>query len=222
MRIEKHNRVDDILADIRKDASGKNMEMLLGEHMATEELEDDSRTFGQKAADKVADFVGSWAFIISFLVMLLAWIFLNGYLLVTLGQKPFDPFPFILLNLVLSCIAAIQAPLIMMSQNRQADIDRQKAHNDFKVNLKTEIVIEELYWKLVRIETKQDGLKKQLEAALGEKHPKTTVPATSFSSGRFSGTAAGTVATSSTASSSTAPAVSSEPTPPPDLPLEER
>ncbi len=212
MRIEKHNRVDDILADIRKDASGKNMEMLLGEHMATEELEDDSRTFGQKAADKVADFVGSWAFIISFLVMLLAWIFLNGYLLVTLGQKPFDPFPFILLNLVLSCIAAIQAPLIMMSQNRQADIDRQKAHNDFKVNLKTEIVIEELYWKLVRIETKQDGLKKQLEAALGEKNPKVTAPASSFSSGRFS----------STASSSTAPAVSSEPTPPPDLPLEER
>ncbi len=98
-------------------------------------------TIGQRAADAIAKFAGSWAFIFAFTGVLILWMVINTLLAV----KAFDPFPFILLNLVLSCVAAIQAPLIMMSQNRQEEKDRQRAENDYKVNLKTEIMIEDLY-----------------------------------------------------------------------------
>ena len=98
-------------------------------------------TIGQRAADAIAKFASSWAFIFAFTGVLILWIVINTLLAV----KAFDPFPFILLNLVLSCVAAIQAPLIMMSQNRQEEKDRQRAENDYKVNLKTEIMIEDLY-----------------------------------------------------------------------------
>jgi uncharacterized membrane protein len=103
-------------------------------------------TMGEKIADNVAKFGGSWAFIISFFAILLAWIILNSILL--LISKPFDPYPFILLNLVLSCIAAIQAPIIMMSQNRQETKDRIRSENDYKVNLKSEIEIRTLHEKV--------------------------------------------------------------------------
>lgn len=109
-------------------------------------------TLGQKAADKIAKFAGSWAFIISFVSVLFVWMLVN----VLLAAKAFDPYPFILLNLVLSCVAAIQAPLIMMSQNRQEEKDRQRALNDYKVNLKTEIMIEDLYNKVNKILAKQE------------------------------------------------------------------
>ena len=90
-------------------------------------------TLGQKLADKVATFGGSWTFIVSFGGFLLIWILINiGFLL----SKPYDPYPFILLNLILSCIAAIQAPIIMMSQNRKEQKDRLRAENDYKINLK--------------------------------------------------------------------------------------
>ena len=98
-------------------------------------------TIGQRAADAIAKFAGSWAFIFAFTGVLILWMVINTLLAV----KAFDPFPFILLNLVLSCVAAIQAPLIMMSQSRQEEKDRQRAENDYKVNLKTEIMIEDLY-----------------------------------------------------------------------------
>ena len=101
-------------------------------------------TFGQKAADAVARFAGSWAFIFSFIAVMVIWMVMN----VLLAAKAFDAYPFILLNLVLSCIAAVQAPLIMMSQNRQEEKDRRRAENDYKVNLKTEIMIEDLYDKI--------------------------------------------------------------------------
>lgn len=106
---------------------------------------EDSSTFGEKIADKVADFGGSWAFIISFFSALMGWIVLNTWILV---QKPFDPYPYILLNLVLSCLAAIQAPVIMMSQNRKEDKDRKRAESDYLVNLKAEIEIRNLHQKL--------------------------------------------------------------------------
>lgn len=101
-------------------------------------------TFGDRMADKLAEFAGSCKFIIIFSSTLIIWIIINAYFL----SHPFDPYPFILLNLVLSCIAAIQAPLIMMSQNRQEQKDRIRAKNDYKVNLKSELIIEDLHKKL--------------------------------------------------------------------------
>jgi len=102
-------------------------------------------TFGQRVADNVASFGGSWTFIISFGIFLLLWISLNAFWLV---NKAFDPFPFILLNLILSCIAAMQAPIIMMSQNRQEEKDRERAKKDYMINLKSELEIRILHEKL--------------------------------------------------------------------------
>jgi uncharacterized membrane protein len=102
-------------------------------------------TFGEHLSDKIAEFGGSWRFIISFGAVLLAWITLNAAILVNRG---FDPYPFILLNLILSCLAAIQAPIIMMSQNRAEARDRLRAENDYKVNLKAELEIRHLHEKI--------------------------------------------------------------------------
>ena len=103
------------------------------------------RTFGQKVADSVAAFGGSWKFIIMFGIFILLWIMANIYLLV---DKGFDPYPFILLNLILSCLAALQAPVIMMSQNRQEEKDRERAKKDYMINLKSELEIRMLHEKL--------------------------------------------------------------------------
>ena len=102
-------------------------------------------TFGQRIADKVATFGGSWTFIITFGVILAFWIILNVY---WLRNKGFDPYPFILLNLILSCLAAIQAPVIMMSQNRQEEKDRDRAKKDYMINLKSELEIRTLHEKM--------------------------------------------------------------------------
>ena len=102
-------------------------------------------TFGQKIADKVASFGGSWTFIISFGVFIFIWISLNIFWLV---NKGFDPYPFILLNLILSCLAALQAPVIMMSQNRQEEKDRDRAKKDYMINLKSELEIRTLHEKI--------------------------------------------------------------------------
>jgi len=108
------------------------------------EFEDANPSFSSKIADKVASFGGSWSFIIFFLFFMLVWIAVNLYLL----QKPFDRYPFILLNLLLSTIAALQAPVIMMSQNRKEEKDRQRAVNDYLVNLKAEVEIRNMHEKL--------------------------------------------------------------------------
>jgi uncharacterized membrane protein len=109
--------------------------------------EEDSQamTFGQRIADKVASFGGSWTFIISFGLFLLLWISLNVF---WLSDKGFDPYPFILLNLILSSIAALQAPVIMMSQNRQEEKDRERSRKDYMINLKSELEIRMLHEKL--------------------------------------------------------------------------
>ncbi|HVE56171.1 MAG TPA: DUF1003 domain-containing protein, partial [Pyrinomonadaceae bacterium] len=99
---------------------------------------DDKRTFGQRIADKVAAFGGSWTFIIIFGTVLIAWVVLNSAILMS---RAFDPYPYILLNLFLSMLAAIQAPVIMMSQNRQEAKDRQNAEHDYEINLKAELEI---------------------------------------------------------------------------------
>lgn len=103
------------------------------------------RTYGQIVADKVADFGGSWKFIILFGVFILIWICVNIYFLT---NKGFDPYPFILLNLILSCLAALQAPVIMMSQNRQEEKDRERGKKDYMINLKSELEIRMLHEKL--------------------------------------------------------------------------
>jgi len=112
-------------------------------------------TFGQKLADRVAAFGGSWTFILIFAMILVAWVFLNSIILVKLGDKSFDPYPYIFLNLVLSMLAAIQAPIIMMSQNRQAYKDRLSAEHDYEVNLKAELEIIALHEKIDSLRQEQ-------------------------------------------------------------------
>lgn len=132
------------LTDIeQKVAQHINDNEFISDHLI--EDKNDIRTFGQRVADKVASFGGSWTFIISFGVFLIVWILVNVFFL---SSKAFDPYPFILLNLILSCIAALQAPIIMMSQNRQEEKDRERAKNDYMVNLKSEIEIRMLHEKI--------------------------------------------------------------------------
>lgn len=121
--------------------------------------QDEKSTLGQRAADAVARFAGSWAFIFSFIAVMVLWMAGN----VLLASRAFDAYPFILLNLVLSCIAAVQAPLIMMSQNRQEAKDRQRAENDYRVNLKNELIIDDLHRKLDRILENQQRTDQRLE-----------------------------------------------------------
>lgn len=119
-------------------------EQLLSQRLI--ELEVDSNlTLGERLADRVASFGGSWTFIIFFFAVLVLWICLNAYYL---KANSFDPYPFILLNLVLSCLAALQAPIIMMSQNRQEDKDRRRARSDYMVNMKSEMEIRSLHKKI--------------------------------------------------------------------------
>ncbi len=116
------------------------------------------KTFGQKAADFIAKWAGSWFFILSFLFFLLLWMSFNTAWI--LFGKTWDPYPFILLNLVLSCLAAIQAPVILMSQNRQTERDRQRAEYDYAINRKSEREIENIQKQLNRIERKISKKKK--------------------------------------------------------------
>lgn len=157
----KENRklLKDVLDDIRQDMSDEEVLALLADRKISVRPESEKKyTLGQRAADAIAKFAGSWAFIFSFAGVLALWMIIN----IIMATKAFDPYPFILLNLVLSCVAAIQAPLIMMSQNRQEEKDRRRAENDYKVNLKTEIMIEALYDKVNAILAKQSALEKQL------------------------------------------------------------
>ncbi len=113
---------------------------------------DEEASLGQRLADKVASFGGSWTFIIFFAGVLIVWITINS---IAMLGKTFDPYPFILLNLVLSCLAAIQAPVIMMSQNRQEAKDRLRSENDYRVNLKAELEIRHLHSKMDLLLTHQ-------------------------------------------------------------------
>ena len=124
------------------------LEAIQNNSVLTENLEvtnEEELTLGQRMADAIATFGGSWTFIIIFFSFLMLWIVLNAWIL---GQKQYDPYPFILLNLILSCLAAIQAPIIMMSQNRQEQKDRGRAENDYKINLKAELEIKLLSEKI--------------------------------------------------------------------------
>lgn len=138
-------------------------------HILRENDSDNSNSFGERMADKVAEFGGSWGFILSFMAFLVLWIILNTFILVA---KPFDPYPFIFLNLVLSCIAALQAPVIMMSQNRKEESDRRRAQHDYLINMKAEIEIRNLQLnmkKLFEIQQKQNEVLARLEEKLNNK-----------------------------------------------------
>jgi uncharacterized membrane protein len=139
---EKLNEVEQKVASLRERLGRK-------EHMNrnTNAEFKDNLTFGERVADKVAAFGGSWTFIGIFAAILLLWVAMNSFVLIR-ADKAFDPFPYILLNLVLSMLAAIQAPVIMMSQNRQSAKDRLEAENDYQVNLKAELEILSIHEKL--------------------------------------------------------------------------
>jgi uncharacterized membrane protein len=123
---------------------------------------EESRSFGERLADRIAAFGGSWTFILIFMGAVVLWIVINTVLLLRAGGQPFDPYPFILLNLFLSLVAAIQAPIIMMSQNRQAAKDRLQAGHDYEVNLKAEIEIMALHEKMD--ELRQKDLKELIQS----------------------------------------------------------
>lgn len=174
MNVMKENRklLKEVLQEIRHDMTDEEVLNLLADSKISvnPNKKKEKYTLGQRAADAIAKFAGSWAFIFSFVAVLVLWMVIN----VILAAKAFDPYPFILLNLVLSCVAAIQAPLIMMSQNRQEEIDRRRAENDYKVNLKTEIMIEDLYDKVNAILAKQKALEKKLDIEKSENNNKDT------------------------------------------------
>lgn len=121
-------------------------DMLINEPIAINVDKEENRTIGEKVSDKLAEVAGSWTFIIIFVLFLIFWIVLN-----VIAMQAVDPYPFILLNLVLSCISAIQAPIIMMSQNREAKKEKIKSNNEYKTTLKNELILEELHRKMDEI-----------------------------------------------------------------------
>ena len=138
------------------------LEMLIDKPIAIDidKEENQNLTLGDKIADKVAEIAGSWPFIICFSLFLLGWVIFNGVLLM---DKAIDPYPFILLNLVLSCVAALQAPIIMMSQNRQAKKDSLRNQNDYQVDLKSELILEDLHDDIKKLINNQEKLIKYIE-----------------------------------------------------------
>ncbi len=137
---EEHGQVTKLDNDVVKSIEENE---IISENINSSAME--SRTMGEVVADRVASFGGSWNFIFIFAGVLFGWILINS---IALFSKPFDPYPYILMNLILSCLAAVQAPIIMMSQNRQEKKDRLQSENDYKVNLKSEIEIKTLHEKM--------------------------------------------------------------------------
>ena len=161
MRTENERRkiVKELLHTTDREFTDEELISELTRTKVTEHSETEKATFGQRASDAVAHFAGSWAFIFSFIAVMVIWMVTN----ILLGTGAFDAYPFILLNLVLSCIAAVQAPLIMMSQNRQEAKDRRRAENDYKINLKSELMIDDIEKKLDLILENQKKLAHRLE-----------------------------------------------------------
>ena len=150
--MEEQLEIKELLAE--EEARIENLEDVVNkaledEHFLSTKLQevenDDDATLGQRISDKVADFGGSWTFIIAFMGFLIFWVVLNTFVWTV---RPVDPYPFIFLNLLLSCVAALQAPVIMMSQNRQEEKDRRRARSDYMINLKAEMEIRKLHDKI--------------------------------------------------------------------------
>ena len=171
MKEKNKKLISEVIKDIEHDMTDEEILSLLASSKVSENTSKsakDEYSFGQRMADKIAKFAGSWGFIFSFVAVLILWMAVN----ILLADGAFDAYPFILLNLVLSCVAAIQAPLIMMSQNRQEEKDRRRAENDYKVNLKTEIMIEDMHNKLNRILSQQEKILAYIKAQEEKKENK--------------------------------------------------
>ena len=158
-------------ADLQEQDEEELLDLLIDQPIAidVDKLEESKMTIGDKIADKISEIAGSWGFIFLFIFFLLGWIILNTIIL-SEGNE-IDPYPFILLNLVLSCIAALQAPIIMMSQNRQAEKDSLRNQNDYRTDLKSELILEELHDQMTSIQKNQRKIIKLLkeEGVLDEK-----------------------------------------------------
>lgn len=126
-----------------------------------DKLEESKMSRGDRIADKISEVAGSWTFIIIFILFLIGWIVLNAFILTK--ENSIDPYPFILLNLVLSCIASLQAPIIMMSQNRQAEKDSLRNQNDYRTDLKSELILEELHDQISTLQKNQNKILKLLK-----------------------------------------------------------
>ena len=163
---ERQKIVKELLKNTDREFTDEELVEQLIDTKVTVRDNDKPETFGQKAADTVARFAGSWAFIFSFIALIVIWMIIN----LLLAVRAFDAYPFVLLNLVLSCIAAIQAPLIMMSQNRQEAKDRQRAENDYLVNLKNELIIDDLHKKLDRVLENEKHLMRKIEEMEKQEH----------------------------------------------------
>ena len=165
---ENKKLIGEILEDVKRDMSDEEILGLLVSSKVSVNTVKESRksyTLGQRAADTIAKFAGSWAFIFSFTGVLVLWMVVN----ILMAANAFDPYPFILLNLVLSCVAAIQAPLIMMSQNRQAEKDSLRNQNDYRTDLKSELILESLHDDLEKLSRNQRKILKLLEEKDDEK-----------------------------------------------------
>lgn len=150
---DKDKLLKEILEDVDAEMTDEEIiHLLLDRKMAKKEL-NTKLSVGERTADNLAKFAGSWTFIIIFMTLLIIWMMYNS-----VTDKHFDPYPFILLNLILSCIAAIQAPIIMMSQNRQEQKDRERAENDYRVNMKTEIILSDLHMKIDKLLENQKNI----------------------------------------------------------------
>ncbi|MBQ2909553.1 MAG: DUF1003 domain-containing protein [Bacilli bacterium] len=150
------------------------LDLLIDQPIAidVDKQEEAKMTLGDKFADKVSEVCGSWAFIIWFMVFLIGWVILNTIILI--GDKSIDPYPFILLNLVLSCISALQAPIIMMSQNRQAAKDSLRNQNDYRTDLKSELILESLHDQMDAILRNQKRIFRYIQGLEDEEDENTT------------------------------------------------
>ena len=169
--MEKQNRTKkDIVKMLLKNKELENedetqlMEILFDEQIAidVDKQAEENETWSDKLADKITEIAGSWSFILGFTLFLILWIILNIYINYLLAVNAFDPYPFILLNLFLSCVAALQAPIIMMSQNRAAKKDTLRGKNDYKTDLKSELILEELHDQMTKLAANQNKILKML------------------------------------------------------------
>lgn len=145
------------------------MEMLFDQEIAVDvdKYVEENATWKDRLADRITKRAGSWGFIIGFIIFLLLWMVINGVILC--DGKAFDEYPFILLNLFLSCVAALQAPIIMMSQNRQSKKDSERSRNDYRTDLKSELILEELHDKMELILSNQKKILKLIDDKEDEK-----------------------------------------------------
>lgn len=155
--------------DLQEQDEAELLDLLIEQPISidVDKLEESKMTMGDRIADKISEKAGSWGFILGFSFFLIGWIILNT--IVLKDGSEIDEYPFILLNLVLSCIAALQAPIIMMSQNRQAKKDSLRSRNDYKTDLKSELILEELHDKITAIEKNQKKILEYIQSKDQEK-----------------------------------------------------